>query len=402
MQGKIINDPVYGFIRFPEREMMQIIDHSWFQRLRRIKQMGIAHFVYPGAVHTRFHHSLGAAHLMRTALTELQYKDIIIGKEDCLAAQKAILLHDIGHGPFSHSLEHSLIEDMSHEDLSKQIMHRLNAEFNGSLSAAISIFENIHPQSFLHQLVSSQLDMDRMDYLNRDTFYTGVSEGVIGYDRILHMLTVKNNFLVIEEKGIHSVEKFIIARRLMYWQVYLHKTVLGVEQLLVNIIKRAKELTKENVELFATPALKFFLYENIKKTDFESNQNLLPLFCQLDDDDIMASIKVWTNHSDSILANLCKMMIDRKLYKVKLSTHPLDVEYSILKKKLSEKYNEEELSYFLFSGTTSNDTYNIQDEQIQIMFKSGEIKTVSEVDNALINELTSVLVKKYFICSALN
>lgn len=398
MQGKIINDPVYGFIRFPEKEMMQIIDHPWFQRLRRIKQMGIAHFVYPGAMHSRFHHSLGAAHLMRTALTELKYKDIIIEHADCMAAQKAILLHDIGHGPFSHSLEHALIEDMSHEDISRIIMHRMNDEFEGSLSSSIEIFENKHPQLFLHQLVSSQLDMDRMDYLNRDSFYTGVSEGVIGYDRILHMLTVKDNALVVEEKGIHSVEKFIIARRLMYWQVYLHKTVLGAEQLLINIIKRAKELTKKNEDLFATPALKFFLYEQITKQDFQQNEKLLPLFCQLDDDDIMASIKVWVNHSDKILSTLCKMIIYRHLYKVKLSTQSLESELETLKTEFKERYTEEELPYFLFSGTTSNDTYNQHDEQIKILFKSGAIKPVSEVDNALINELTSLLVKKYYIC----
>ena len=398
MQGKIINDPVYGFIRFSEKEMMQIIDHPWFQRLRRIKQMGIAHFVYPGAVHTRFHHSLGAAHLMGKALNELQHKDIIIEKKDCLAAQQAILLHDIGHGPFSHSLERSLVADMSHEDISQKIMHKLDEEMDGILSTAISIFENKHPQLFLHQLLSSQLDMDRMDYLNRDSFYTGVSEGVIGYDRILHMLTVKDNFLVVEEKGIQSVEKFIIARRLMYWQVYLHKTVLGTEQLLINIIKRAKELTKEKQSLFATPALKFFLYENVRKSDFDGNTNLLNLFCQLDDDDIMTSIKVWSNHADKILSTLCKMMLNRNLYKVKLSTHPLDAEFQELQSKLGDKYSSEELPYFLFSGTTSNDTYNIEDEQIQIVFKSGEVKPVSEVDNALINEMTSLLVKKYYIC----
>lgn len=401
MKGKIVNDPIYGFLRFPEKEILQIIDHPWFQRLRRIKQMGVAHYVYPGAVHTRFHHSLGAAHLMKVALNELKIKEVSISNEDCVSAQKAILLHDIGHGPFSHSLEYSLIPDMTHEEISRKIMFSMNEEFGGNLTDAISIFDQKHPHQFLHQLVSSQLDMDRMDYLNRDSFYTGVSEGVIGYDRILHMLTVKDNALVVEEKGIHSVEKFIIARRLMYWQVYLHKTVLGAEQLIVNILKRAKELARKGSVLFATPAFKFFLYEEVTKYDFDSNAQLLSLFCRLDDDDIMTSIKVWTTHEDFVLSSLCTMLVNRELYKVKLSSSTLDEDYLHAKEKILNKlpHLEDDLSYFLFIGTTSNNTYDQNDEQIKILFKSGEVKAISEVDNALINELTSMLVEKHFICS---
>jgi HD superfamily phosphohydrolase len=279
-------------------------------------------------------------------------------------------------------------------------MERLNQESGGSLTRAISIFENTHPQPFLHQLVSSQLDMDRMDYLNRDSFYTGVSEGVIGYDRILQMLTVHNDSLVVEEKGIHSVEKFIIARRLMYWQVYLHKTVLGAEQLIINILKRAKELALQDHELFATPALRFFLYEEISKTDFESNPFVLSRFCRLDDDDILSGIKVWAAHKDAVLSRLCKMLLNRDLYKVRLSTQPLHEEFDAIKKKTltAGLLREDELPYFLFSGTTSNSTYNQNDEQINILLKTGGIISISRVDNALINALTSQLVRKYYYC----
>lgn len=401
LKGKIINDPVYGFLRFPEAELLEIIAHPWFQRLRRIKQMGVAHFVYPGAVHTRFHHSLGAVHLMKNALNEFKQKGIEIDPQDALSAQKAILLHDIGHGPFSHSLENVLIENMSHESISQYIMLTLNEQLQSSLTRALSIFENQHPQYFLHQLVSSQLDMDRMDYLNRDSFFTGVSEGVIGYDRILTMLTVKENALVIEEKGIQSVEKFIIARRLMYWQVYLHKTVLGAERLLINIMKRAKQLAQEGKELFASPALKKFLYEKVSESDFKYNLQLLSTFCLLDDDDIMVSIKAWMSHSDFVLATLSKMLINRRLYKVKLSSQPLEDQFRQLKEQLlrHEKMKEEWLPYFLFTGIASNKTYDKNDEQIKILFKTGEIIPISEVDNALINELTAMVVEKHFICA---
>lgn len=399
MRGKIINDPVYGFIRFPEQGMMQLIEHPWFQRLRRIKQMGMAHFVYPGAVHTRFHHSMGAAHLMSIALNELKGKGADITPEECLAARQAILLHDIGHGPFSHALEHTIAQGIAHEEVSKLIMQRLNDAMDGTLSTAISIFDNTYPKTFLHQLVSSQLDMDRMDYLNRDSFYSGVSEGVISYDRILQMLTVADGGLAVEEKGIYSVEKFIIARRLMYWQVYLHKTVLGAEQLIINILRRAKQLAKQGVELFATPAFRFFLYEQVTASDF-TDKKVLDLFCQLDDADITTSIKVWANHEDAILNKLCNMMQNRQLYKVKLSTQPLTDEFNDRKKEAlhSGKIKEEELPFYLFSGSTSNSTYNVDDERINILMKSGKVVNVSDMDNGLIRSDLTVPVEKFYYC----
>ncbi|WP_118972491.1 HD domain-containing protein [Taibaiella koreensis] len=401
MRGKIINDPVYGFIRFPEPELMQVIEHPWFQRLRRIKQMGMAHLVYPGAVHTRFHHSLGAAHLMHIALNELGSKGIEISRDECIAARLAILMHDIGHGPFSHGLEHTIVHGISHEGISKMIMQRLNERFNGMLTEAISIFENTHTKTYLHQLVSSQLDMDRLDYLNRDSFYTGVSEGVIGYDRILQMLTVKDGNLVVEEKGIHSVEKFIIARRLMYWQVYLHKTVLGAEQLIIHILQRAKQLAQSGAQLFATPALHFFLYEKITGDDFAADPSVLDKFCLLDDADITASIKVWTDHPDPVLSRLCTMMQDRRLYKVRLGTQPLKEEFRQMQQTImaSGKINEDELPFYLFEGSTSNSTYNQNDERINILMKKGDVVNISQVDNALIGSDLTVPVEKFYICS---
>lgn len=401
MKGKIINDPVYGFIKFPERELMQLISHRYFQRLRNIKQMGMAHFVYPGAVHTRFHHSLGAAHLMHTALNELRSKNIDITDEETLAARQAILLHDIGHGPFSHALEYILAPGIAHEAVSRLIMQRLNDELGG-LDNAIAIFNNHYPKKFLHHLVSSQLDMDRMDYLNRDSFYTGVSEGVIGYDRILQMLTVVNDNLAIEEKGIYSVEKFIIARRLMYWQVYLHKTVLGVEMLIINILKRAKHLAQSGAQLFATPALRFFLYEQISHHDFSSDNKVLELFCLLDDSDMTAAIKVWATHEDKVLSDLCSMMVNRKLYKVKLSNTPLEAELEIATGLLLQKgrTSNEYLPYYAFTGSASNSTYDIDDDRINILMKTGELRNISEVENALINSGLTIPVKKYFLCVA--
>ncbi len=396
---KIINDPVYGFIRFPEPELMQIIDHPWFQRLRHIKQMGMAHLIYPGAVHSRFHHSLGACHLMGKAIDELKAKGIFPDNEECLSARMAALLHDIGHGPFSHSLENILV-GIRHEVISKLIMHRLNVQYGGLLTNAIKIFDNSYSKKYLHQLVSSQLDVDRMDYLNRDSFYTGVSEGVIGYDRILQMLTVNNDELLVEEKGVYSVEKFIIARRLMYWQVYLHKTVLGAELLLINIFKRAKELATFGEDLFASPALKYFLYKNLSEQDFQNNPEHLDVFCQLDENDLMVSIKVWQTHNDKILSTLCKMLILRKLYKVLLSSKSLA---SFLQEKKEEgmfrlEMNENQLHYFIFDGVTSNSTYNINDELIKIETKSGLIKNITEIDDSLVNQTLARAVHKNYIC----
>lgn len=398
LNGKIINDPVYGFIRIPDPELLRLIDHPWFQRLRRIKQMGMAALVYPGAMHTRFHHSLGAMHLMQTAISGLKSKGISISDQESMAVRQAILLHDIGHGPFSHALEHTLSEGISHEEISSLIMERLRHNFN--LEDAISIFDQSYPRPFLHQLVSSQLDMDRMDYLNRDSFYTGVSEGVIGYDRILQMLTVHHNELVVEEKGIHSVEKFIIARRLMYWQVYLHKTVLAAEQLIINILKRAQQVTQSGGDLFGTPALRFFLYENLNAADFRNNEKVLAQFCLLDDADITASIKVWSGHPDKILSGLCAMLQHRNLYRIRMSTLPMEDDFDTMKKMALKtgKLTEESLPYFLFYKTTSNRTYDQNDERINILMKSGKVVNISQVDNALINAALIEPIQKYYIC----
>jgi HD superfamily phosphohydrolase len=399
---KIINDPVYGFLRFPEPELMQIISHPIFQRLRNIKQMGLASLVYPGAVHSRFHHSLGACHLMGKALDELKAKNIELSREEYLGARIAILMHDIGHAPFSHSLEHIFAKNTSHEALSNILMHKLNKEFGGLLENAIKIFDSSFPKKYLHQLVSSQLDVDRMDYLNRDSFYTGVSEGVIGYDRILQMLTVRNNELMVEEKGVHSVEKFIIARRLMYWQVYLHKTVLGAEQLLINIFKRARELALNGDELFTTPPLRYFLYreKELEQRDFEEDPIHLEQYCQLDDNDILTCIKIWQTHKDIVLSKLSSMICLRNLYKVVLSSQSLA---SILeeKKEIIRTYpgiDETNLHYFVFDGITSNSTYNVNDERIAIAMKDGTVKDISDVDNSLVNQAIALAVYKNYIC----
>jgi len=396
---KIVNDPVYGFIRFPEPEIMQIIDHVWFQRLRNIKQMGLAQLVYPGAVHTRFAHSLGTCHLMGKALDELAAKGFRTDANEALGGRLAALLHDIGHGPFSHSLEYALV-GFSHEELSRLIMQRLNQSFSGMLDTAIRIFDHSYPQRFLHQLVSSQLDVDRMDYLNRDSFYTGVSEGVIGYDRILQMLVVRDNELVVEEKGVHSVEKFIIARRLMYWQVYLHKTVLGAEMLLIKIFRRARLLAARGVELFAPPTLRLFLYNDFTITDFLNDPSLLNKFCLLDDTDIMVSIKEWQWHDDRVLSLLCRMLILRKLYKVMLSSEPLATNLIELKEKIKTamRLDDSDLDYFVFGGVTSNSSYNINDELIKIETKSGKVKNITEIDDSLINQTLARAVYKNYIC----
>ncbi len=405
---KIVNDPVYGFIRFPEPELMRVIDHPWFQRLRNIKQMGLAQLVYPGAVHTRFAHSLGACHLMGKALDELTAKGMGPDKDEYLAGRLAALLHDVGHGPFSHSLERSLVS-VSHETLSRIIMRRLDAETNGMLQQAIEVFDHSNtPGSlfgavgprYLHQLVSSQLDVDRMDYLNRDSFYTGVSEGVIGYDRILQMLTVRDNELMVEEKGVHSVEKFIIARRLMYWQVYLHKTVLSAEMLLINIFKRAKELAAQGRELFASPGLNYFLNRDLTEEDFYHEPEHLVRFCELDDNDIMVSLKVWQTHDDKILSKLCQMLVLRKLYKVTLHSGSLA---RILEQKTEEAkkllgLNDNEIKYFVFTGVTSNSTYNINNELIKIEGKDGSVKNITEIDNSLVNQTLAGAVHKNYIC----
>lgn len=401
-KGKIINDPVYGFLRFPEPEVMAVIDHPWFQRLRHIKQMAMAHIVYPGAVHTRLHHSLGACYLMGEALEILNRKGCGLTPKDCLAARLAILMHDIGHGPFSHALEHTLVEGLTHETITMLIMQRMNKEMNGALSGAIKVFNRGYRKKYLHQLVSSQLDMDRMDYLSRDSFFTGVSEGVIGYDRILHMLTVHDNELMVEEKGVHSVEKFIVARRLMYMQVYLHKTVLSAEQLLIKILTRAKKLARNGTKLFATPALSYFLYQQISKEDFIANPDHLNQFCRLDDTDITASIKVWQNCDDFVLSKLCTMLIERKLYKIFLSSLPLHPMMEEKKQSIVKAWglNEEDAGYFVFEGTTESSTYNTEDEKITIAMKDERFCDISAIDDALVNKSLAQPVYKNYICYA--
>jgi HD superfamily phosphohydrolase len=399
---KIINDPVYGFITIDHPLILQIISHPYYQRLRNIHQMAFAHLVYPGAVHSRLHHSLGAYHLMCQALSELKSKGIEISAEEELGAKIAILLHDIGHGPFSHALENELIKDMHHETISLLIMRVMNQELGGKLDTAISIFTHQHPKPFLSQLVSGQLDVDRMDYLNRDSFFTGVAEGVIGYDRIIKMLAVKDGDLLVEEKAIYSIEKFLVSRRLMYWQVYLHKTVLGAEMMLVRIIRRVKELiAKGEVVQACSSCMDFFL----KKQSAADIEKHLTTFCNLDDSDMTATIKNWMSHPDKILSHLCRSLIERRLYKVKLQSQP--AEEAIVKEKKKEvmaalNLTEEEVSYFVFTGSASITTYNTNDERINILFKDGTVRDISQVDNALIQRSQTSLaigeIKKHYFC----
>lgn len=386
---KIINDPVYGFITIDDALINQIIGHPYYQRLRRINQMAMAHLVYPGAVHSRLHHSLGAYHLMRSALQELIGKGVDITPEEQQAAKIAILLHDIGHGPFSHALEHVLAEDVHHEAFSLLLMKELNAIFGGQLQMAIDIFTNSYPKKYLHQLISGQLDVDRMDYLTRDSFFTGVHEGSIAYDRIIKMLTVQNGELMVEEKGIYSIEKFLTARRLMYWQVYLHKTVLSAEQMLKRIIKRAK-LVKATCQ---TP-LNGFIVNNGEPISLAS-------FCDIDDYDVLMAIKNWCQHEDKVLSILCKGIIHRQLLKVKYFSEPVSESLLAEKKELAKnKYQltDEALDWLVYTGEASSSTYNFEHEKINILFKDGSVKDISEVDNALINENMKGPVKKYYIC----
>jgi HD superfamily phosphohydrolase len=397
---KIINDPVYGFITIDHPLILQLISHPYYQRLRNIHQMAFAHLVYPGAVHSRLHHSLGAYHLMCNALNELKGKGIAITPEEELGAKAAILLHDIGHGPFSHALENELIPGVHHETLSLMIMKVLDKELKGQLQTAIEIFTNQYPKHFLHQLVSGQLDVDRMDYLNRDSFFTGVAEGVIGYDRIIKMLCVSDDNLVVEEKAIYSIEKFLVSRRLMYWQVYLHKAVLSAEMMLVMIIRRAKELMSKGIAIpAATQEFDFFLQQPPPAGSF-SDQHL-NAFCRLDDHDVMATIKNWSHHPDKILSLLCRSLTERKLYKVKLQAEPIDEEFRREKQEKAMAQtgvSAEESRYFVFTGETSNTTYDTKDERINILFKDGTIKDISGVDNALIHQHLNRAVKKYYIC----
>ena len=399
---KIFNDPVYGFITLPYDIIFDLIEHPYFQRLRRIRQLGLTHLVYPGALHTRFHHALGALHLTVQAVDTLRYKGHAISEEESKAVCIAILLHDMGHAPFSHALENNLVKDISHENISLLFMEELNRQFNGELEMAIGIFKNKYPKHFLHNLVSSQLDMDRLDYLNRDSFYTGVLEGKIGAQRIIKMLNIHNDQLVIEEKGIYSIEKFIVARRLMYWQVYLHKTVLSAEQLLVKIIQRAKELYLKRVDLFATPVLDFFLRKEVTGIEL-ANISYLNQYAKLDDYDIFTAIKVWTEHDDSILSWLCNALINRKLYKIKLQKEPfnaLQMSTSLEKAAQLFKVSSEEAAYFSFGSEISNSAYDPKDEQIKILFKDGSLKELTEESDQMDVSVLSRPVHKHFWCLA--
>lgn len=398
---KIFNDPVYGFISIPDDLHFDIIEHQYFQRLRRIKQLGLSHFVYPGALHTRFHHSLGAMHLMQQAVQVLRSKGKSITKEEGKAVSLAILMHDIGHGPYSHTLEQSIVKGVSHEKLSMLIMRHLNIEHNYLLEEAIEIFCERHPKKFLSSLVSSQLDMDRVDYLKRDSFFTGVSEGTINAERLITMLDVVDNELVIEAKGIYSVENFIVARRLMYWQVYLHKTSVAAEKMLVNILKRAKELASQGIELFATPALHYFLYQKVELNDFSDEGKAFENFIMLDDSDFISAIKVWSGHSDFVLSLLCKSFINRRLFKVEVRMEPTEDEFQQNKIKLyMQRFNitANEAKYFMGDEIVSTDTYSPEDDNIKILMKDGSIRDIAEASDMLNIQVLTKKVQKHYFC----
>jgi hypothetical protein len=399
---KIINDPVHGFVTIPSDLIFDLIEHPYFQRLRRIKQLGLTHYVYPGATHSRFQHTIGALHLMTLALDCLKGKDIAIEAEEEEAVLVAILLHDIGHGPFSHALEKSLIEGISHEYLSQLLMKELNKEFENRLNLAIDIFNNRHSKKFLHQLVSSQLDMDRLDYIQRDSFFTGVTEGTIGTDRIIKMLNVVHDDLVVEKKGIYSVEKFLIARRLMYWQVYFHKTVIASEFLLLKMLQRAKTLAEKGEKLYATPALEYFLYNTINAQNLnESLSNSLAQFIRLDDSDIFASAKEWMYATDRALSILSKNTMDRILPKVWITEQPPSEELvHDIRKKIQDFYsfNSNEADYFMHVGTISNSAFSDREDMIQIMMNRTETKDISEVSDILNTPYLQRSETKYYVC----
>ncbi|MGG5486059.1 HD domain-containing protein [Gaetbulibacter sp. PBL-D1] len=396
---KIFNDPIYGFITIPNSLIFDLIEHRYFQRLRRITQMGMSYLVYPGAHHTRFHHAIGCMHLMQKAVNVLRFKGVTISEEEENALYIAILLHDIGHGPFSHAMEHSIVSGVSHEDISMLFMEQLNKEFNSSLTLAIAIFKGNYSRKFLCQLISGQLDMDRSDYLKRDSFYTGVAEGNINSERLITMLNVVDDVLVVEEKGIYSVEKFLVARRFMYWQVYLHKTSLAAEQLLMRVLSRAKELTNKGVHLQASEPLQYFLKNEISLDDF--NKDTLEAFSRLDDYDIVSAMKTWQFHEDFVLRNLCEMIINRDLLKVKIKNKRIKKDV-LLKhtQNLMNKYSisKEEAEYFVFYGEISNQAYNAKKQGINILQKNGKIVDIAKVSDQFNIKSLSKQVTKYYIC----
>tara|TARA_B110000196_G_scaffold44358_1_gene34662 strand:- start:718 stop:1959 length:1242 start_codon:yes stop_codon:yes gene_type:complete len=401
-RAKIINDPIYGFIEIESGIINSLINHPYFQRLRRISQLGLSYLVYPGAQHTRFQHALGCLHLVSKATQQLLKKGHKINQEEQEAVKIAILLHDIGHGPFSHALERTLVANISHEELSLIYMHKLNEEFNGKLSLAIKIFKNKYKKKFLHQLVSSQLDMDRLDYLKRDSFFTGVTEGNVGVERIISMLDVKNDNLVIEEKGIYSIEKFIIARRLMYWQVYLHKTVISAENMLIQLLMRAKYLIRNSEKIYISSNLKKFLCNDIKLNDFKEDNKLLNNFSQLDDSEIYSGLKYWSQNKDFVLSKLSNDILNRKILKIKVQKNIFNkkhIKLCITKMMNNEKISKEEAEYFIFSDKVSNSLYSIGNSNINILFKNGEIKDLSKSSDQFNLVALSKTINKYFLCS---
>lgn len=398
---KIINDPVYGFITIPFDLVFDLMEHTFFQRLRRIRQLGLTHYVYPGALHTRFHHALGALHLMTLAIEVIRNKGHEITDAEAEATCCAILLHDVGHSPFSHALENSLVKNIPHENMSVLMMHELNRHFNGRLQMAIDIFNNHYPKKFLYQLISGQLDMDRLDYLMRDSFFTGVSEGVISFDRIIKMLNVFNDELVIDIKGIYSIEKFIVARRLMYWQVYLHKTVLAAENQLINVLKRAKWLAQNDEKLFATPALELFLKNDFTELSFRKSPTLLNDYAALDDYDIFTSVKVWSKSKDFVLSRLSNGLVERKLYKIKIQRNAFEEpEISVLLKKAEKMFgvSQDDADYFVFTKSIANNAYNSKEENINILFKDNTIKDIAHASDNLSLSLLAKPVVKHFLC----
>lgn len=398
---KIINDPIYGFISIPDEFIFDIIEHPYLQRLRRISQLGLSHLVYPGAVHTRFQHVIGAMHLMGKAISVLKKKGHCISDQEKRAVLLAILLHDIGHGPFSHALEFDIVKSVTHENISAYFIKRLETSFGPDLKLALTIFEDNYHKPFLYQLVSSQLDMDRLDYLNRDSFFSGVSEGIIGSDRLIEMLEVHDGQLVLEEKGIYSVEKFIVARRLMYWQVYLHKTVVAAEYMLIYALRRAKALARNGTAIFASPALSFFLEKDVLKVDFEENAAVLENFAALDDYDILQSLKVWSRHSDATLSFLSASIVNRNLFKIEISKKPYaETEITELKSRLAEepRFQHLDLSYLVFSDKLVNKAYNQEFQNINLLMKSGEVIDLSEASDNLNISALAKPVEKYFLC----
>ncbi|MDR0661618.1 MAG: HD domain-containing protein [Prevotellaceae bacterium] len=402
---KIINDPVHGFINIPANLAYELIAHPYMQRLRNIKQAGLTYLVYPGACHNRFQHALGAMHLMTQAIEALQSKGHEITDEEKEAAQCAILLHDIGHGPFSHTLEHSIVENIDHEELSLLLMDELNRQLNSRLNMALQIFNGTYSKQFLHQLVSSQLDVDRLDYLSRDSFFSGVAEGMIGLERIIKMLNISNGELVVEAKAIYSIEKFLISRHLMYWQVYLHKTVVSAEQLLIKILQRAKELVRNGADIFASPSLNFFLHnavsiEDFRKTD-DSSGNPLEQFAQLTDSDVDCAISVWAKHPDKVLSELCQCLLSRKLFRVEMSNEPFNEERIDKEKRKAQQHlqlSKNDVSYFVTHTDVSNKAYAKSDNPIKILFNNGDLKDVTEVSDILGSVAFSKVTRKYILC----